>query len=221
MQGFGPYQNLPISAQSLATARLNQSTFSTQIDPGGESTVRIYSAPIFENNSLVGIVQVGQSLANVQDTLTRLLTAILLGAPLLVIATGLGGYYLAGRALFPIDQITHTAERISAEDLSTRLGLPRTNDEVGRLAATFDHMIGRLDEAFRRERQFTADASHELRTPLSAMLAIIGVIREEPRSQEDYEKALDDIGEEAERLRTLTEELLNLARRRHSKSTGF
>jgi signal transduction histidine kinase len=109
--------------------------------------------------------------------------------------------------------MTRTAQRISAEDLSARLNLPSTNDEVGRLAATFDHMLARLDEAFQRERQFTADASHELRTPLAAMQAIIGVIRTERRKPQDYELALDDLAEETDRLRSLTENLLLLARR--------
>jgi signal transduction histidine kinase len=127
--------------------------------------------------------------------------------------SGLGGYFLASRALAPIDQMTRTAQRISAEDLSARLNLPSTNDEVGRLAATFDHMLARLDEAFQRERQFTADASHELRTPLAAMQAIIGVIRAERRKPQDYELALDDLAEETDRLRSLTENLLLLARR--------
>jgi len=88
-----------------------------------------------------------------------------------------GGCVLAARALAPIDHITRTARRISAEDLSARLNLTASDDEVGRLAATFDSMLARLDESFKRERQFTADASHELRTPLAAMQAILGVIR--------------------------------------------
>src|SRR5437016_3274532 len=76
-----------------------------------------------------------------------------------------GGLFLAARALDPIDRITRAAAAIGAEDLSRRLNF-RTRDEVGRLAATFDRMLDRLERAFGRQRQFTADASHELRTPL-------------------------------------------------------
>jgi signal transduction histidine kinase len=108
--------------------------------------------------------------------------------------------------------MTRTARRISAEDLSERIQLPATDDEVGRLAVTFDEMLARLDESFRRERQFTADASHELRTPLAVMQTILSVIRQARRTPEDYEQALDDLAEEADRLRTLTENLLSLAR---------
>jgi len=73
-------------------------------------------------------------------------------------------------------------------------------------------MLARLDESFRRERQFTADASHELRTPLAAMQAILTVVRQEQRTPEDYETALADLAEETGRLQSLTEDLLHLAR---------
>ena len=215
IEAFGPYRSLPEDSNSLAAAQANQSIFFTVTDPIEGKPVRFYSAPIIENERLAGIVQIAQSLGPVEDTLARLLTTIFLGAPILVGSAGLGGYFLAARALAPIDKMTRTAQRISAEDLSARLKLPGTNDEVGRLAATFDHMIQRLDEAFKRERQFTSDASHELRTPLTAMQAIISVIREDRRSPEDYEQALDDLAEETDRLKTLTEDLLHLA---HSES---
>jgi signal transduction histidine kinase len=131
-----------------------------------------------------------------------------------VIVAGWGGYVLAARALAPVDRITHTAERIAAgtDNLSARLNLPPTDDEVGRLARTFDGMLARLDEAFRRERQFTADASHELRTPLTAMQAILSLVRDKPRTPEEYQEALGDLDYEAGRLRALTEALLRLAR---------
>jgi signal transduction histidine kinase len=96
--------------------------------------------------------------------------------------------------------------------LSARLSLPETDDEVGRLVATFDSMLARLDDAFRRERQFTADASHELRTPLSAMQTIIGSTLARRRAPAEYEQALIDLSQEAERMRTLTGGLLHLAR---------
>jgi heavy metal sensor kinase len=221
LEGFGPFLNLPVNASSLAAASKGQATLSTIADPGEGALVRLYSEPILDNGQLAGVVQVAQSLGDMYDTLSRLLTAILLGAPLLVGIAGIGGYILAAHALAPIDQMTLTAQRISAEDLSARIDLPGTDDEVGRLAATFDHMLRRLGKAFRRERQFTADAAHELRTPLAAMQAIISVIREERRSPEDYEQALDDLAEETDRLRILAEGLLNLARSDAQKTTAF
>jgi len=90
--------------------------------------------------------------------------------------------------------------------------LPESYDEVGRLSATFDSMLMRLEDAFQRERQFTADASHELRTPLSAMQTIISSILARRRDASEYEQALIDLSHETARMRTLAEGLLHLAR---------
>jgi len=212
IQSFGAYASLPVDPPSFAAALRQQATFSTAPDLLEQDPVRFYTAPILENDGLVGIVQVGQSLGPVQDTLERLLATLLIGMPILAAFAALAGYFLAARALAPIDQITRTARRISAQDLSSRLNLPTTDDEVGRLAATFDGMLARLDDSFRRERQFTADAAHELRTPLAAMQTILGVVRTQRRTSEYYEQAFDDLSEEALRLRSLVEALLRLAR---------
>lgn len=205
---FGPYYTLLVSHESTASTPF----FTTLPGSQGNTILRVYTVSVEGNNQRVAIVQVAQSLADVQDVLQRLLTTLLVSVPLLVAMAGLSGYFLAARALAPIDRITRTARRISAEDLSARLNSPATDDEVGRLAETFDAMLARLDDSFRRERQFTADASHELRTPLTAMQAILGMIREKRRMPEEYEQALTDLAEETDRLRTLTENLLRLAR---------
>lgn len=212
LQGFGSFQNLPIDSASLSAVQHGHSTFTTTLAPGSHERVRVYTTGITEGKGLVGVVQVAQSLVNVDETLNELLVALVVAAPILTVVAALGGYALAARALAPIDHITKTAGQISGEDLSARLNLPPTADEVGRLATTFDSMLARLDDSFKRERQFTADASHELRTPLAAMQAILSVIREEPRTPEDYQQALADLAEETDRLRALTEDLLRLAR---------
>lgn len=221
LEAFGALNNLPVNSASLAAASKRQSSFSTLSDPAGGDPVRLYTEPIIENDKVVGVIQVAKSLGEMYDTLSRLLAAILLSAPFLVGIAGIGSYFLAGRALAPIDQMTRTAQHITAEDLSSRIALPGTDDEVDRLAVTLDDMIRRLDEAFQREKQFTSDASHELRTPLAAMQAIISVIRQERRSPADYEQALDDLAEETDRLRTLTEDLLNLARNDSNQALAF
>ncbi len=212
LQAFGPYRALPDGAYSLTTAQAGHPGWFTWNGPTQDDPVRVYAAPILEDGQLVGIVQVAQSLQSVDETLGRLLSTLLVGGPTLILVAAAGGYFLAAHALAPIDHITRTARRISAEDLSARLRLPATDDEVGRLAATFDAMLGRLDESFRRERQFVADASHELRTPLAAMQTILSVIRHRRRSPHEYEQALADLAEEADRLSALTEGLLHLAR---------
>lgn len=161
---------------------------------------------------VIAIMQIGLSLTLSSDTLEQLQTILLVSIPLLVCIVALGGYLLSAHALAPIDTITQTAQHISAHDLHQRLNLQSTDDEVGRLASTFDMMLDRLEASFQRERQFTADASHELRTPLTAIQTVISVLRERRRSPEEYERALDDFAVQTSRLRTLVEDLLHLAR---------
>jgi len=210
VQSFGPARSLPAPLAAAATSRESIALQSVAgVDSG---PLRILSTPVLEDGKVAGAVQIAASLAGVEATLRRLLATLLLGGALLTVVAALGGYALAARALRSIDQMTRTARRISAEDLSARLDLPATDDEVGRLAATFDEMLGRLDDSFQRERQFTANASHELRTPLAAMQAILEVVRTQPRTPAEYEAAIDDLAEEADRLRTLVDRLLYLAR---------
>jgi heavy metal sensor kinase len=211
VQAYGPYSDLPQSQIDVASP--NQAgEFTTISSPGGRDSVRVYTSPVVKADQVVALLQVAQNLNEVRATLNVSLITLLLAGPTLVIVAGSSGYFLAARALAPIDKITRTARYISAKDLAARLNLPATDDEVGRLAATFDSMLARLDDAFRRERQFTADASHELRTPLAAMQTIIGSTLARRRAPADYEQALIDLGQEAEQMRTLTEGLLQLAR---------
>jgi len=161
---------------------------------------------------VVGVVQAAQSLDVVHAQINRLLALLLLATPaLLLVATG-GGVFLAGRALAPIDRITRTARAIGAGNLAGRLGLVPRTDEVGRLAATFDQMLDRLERAFAQQRRFAADASHELRTPLTIIKGDLDVVRRRPRSRAEYEAAIDRVDEEVTRLGALMEDLLTLAR---------
>ncbi len=213
LKALGQYRGLPVGELNLASAQKKNARFETLIEPSQREPVRFYTAPIIVENRVIAIIQVAQSLDNMNDTLEQLFTALLISIPMLVVLAAGGGYLLATRALSPIDAITRTAQRISAHDLHARLNLPPTEDEIGRLATTFDTMLNRLEASFQRERQFTADASHELRTPLTAMQTIITVTREQRRSSEDYEHVLDDFNGETARLRHLVEDLLQLARR--------
>ena len=219
IQEYGPYQTLPLPTNDV-TPLQTTGLFTTFTDEVSGHLVRVYTVPVIDHNQIVGIIQVAQNLNNIQQTLNQLLTTLLIGVPLIVIVAGLGGYILAARALAPVDRITHTARHISTNgDLSARLDLSTTDDEIGRLASTFDSMLARLDKAFQRERRFTADASHELRTPLATMQTILSTMLAQPRTPADYEQAMADLFEETDRMRTLTEGLLLLARRDNSHSS--
>ena len=105
----------------------------------------------------------------------------------MLLLAAVGGLFLAGRALAPIDHMATAAEQITGSDLSGRMG-PQASEELGRLAAAFDRMLERLDKAFQRERRFVSDVSHELRTPLTALRGRIEVTLTRPRSRAEYEE---------------------------------
>ncbi len=213
VSSVGAFGEMPVVTGDIVAVRQRHSIFRTLIDPSSQEPVRFYTIPVLGENGPIAAIQVAQSLDVVNDTLEELLTVLLVSIPLLVVGAAGGGYLLATQALSPIDVIARTAARISAYDLHGRLNFPPTPDEVGRLACTFDSMLERLEDSFRRERQFVGDASHELRTPLTAMQTIISVMREHPREVEDYQRAFDDLADEATRLKNLTEGLLELARK--------
>ncbi|MCZ7570459.1 MAG: heavy metal sensor histidine kinase [Ardenticatenaceae bacterium] len=184
----------------------------TQIDLVREGPVRVATFPIIHERKIVGALQVGVSLEDIEDTLHSLVKVLLLMIPATLVLTSGGGWFLANRALAPIDRITRTAQRIGAENLSGRIDLQGPDDEVGRLARTFDAMLARLEAAFARQRQFTADASHELRTPLTAIIGQIDVALDQPRDGESYRATLVAVRAQAQRLARLANDLLFLAR---------
>ena len=215
LAGFGPAWDSAPVAEPIADARTGRPGFSDWADRG-DREYRVYTWPVTKDAAVVGFIQVMEDQSENADTLREVMLALLAGAALVVVAGGLGAYFLARRALAPIDTITRTARAISASDLSARLNMAHAYKEVASLADTFDQMLERLEASFVRERRFTADASHELRTPLAAMEAILSVVRSEPRTVDEYELALDDLADETARLRSLAEQLLQLSRETQS-----
>jgi heavy metal sensor kinase len=173
---------------------------------------RVRVVPITQDGAIAGALEVGRAADDAADTLGSLLLILGVAYPVTLALASLGGVFLASRALAPIDKLTRLAHRISAEDLSQRLDLRLPDDEIGRLARTFDDMIARLDDAFRRQRQFTADASHELRTPLTAVKGQVEVALNRPREPDAYREVLQNVNEEVDRLIRLVGSLLTLAR---------
>jgi heavy metal sensor kinase len=159
-----------------------------------------------------GSLQLAQSLVEEQKLLHNQRQQTLMRLPLVLLIAGLGGLFLAGRALAPIDRIRRTAQAIGAGDLTCRIAYDGPPDEVGKLASAFDEMLDRLQSAFEREKRFTADVSHELRTPLAIVKGRIEVALGRPRTQQEYTDTLEDIGRAVERLSRLTNNLLFLAR---------
>jgi len=157
-------------------------------------------------------LRLGQSLGSIEIARRRLLIILGLGIPLALLMGSYGGLLLANQALRPVDRITRAAEQIGAGDLSERVPTTSKMDEIGRLAATFNNMISRLQAAFERQKQFTSDASHELRTPLAVMRGDIELTLRRERNPEEYTRVLTSNLEEIVRLSRLVEDLLMLAR---------
>ena len=147
-----------------------------------------------------------------QQTLGRLLREGLV-VLLLLGAAGVGlAYVIAGRVLTPLQQITATARRLSAEQLDSRIALPGPRDELKELADTFDAMLDRLQASFEAQRRFVADASHELRTPLAVMRTEVEVALADPQASADDLRAAATVVREATiRADRLVDSLLLLA----------
>lgn len=197
--------------QRAVQAALSGRTLTRRVKAQGD-TFRARMVPIRRGGQVSGALEVALSTGDVSDTLRTLLVIFGISFPATIALASFGGIFLAGRALSPIDKLTRHARRLSAADLSQRLNLALPDDEVGRLARTFDDMLERLDAAFKRQRQFTADASHELRTPLTAIKGQVEVALSKERSTHAYREVLQTVNEEIDRLIRLVGSLLTLAR---------
>lgn len=203
---------LPVDPETV-NGGLSGETRLRRVKPeGDDDTLRIATLPIRLNGQIVGVLELGRSEDDISDILSTLMLIMGVAYPATLAIAILGGFLLAGRALAPVDKITSLARRISAERLGQRLNLRLPDDEIGRLSRTFDDMIQRLEDGFRRQRQFTDDASHELRTPLTIMKGQIEVALQRPRDPEDYRRVLQAVNEEVDRLIRLTGSLLTLTR---------
>jgi len=130
-----------------------------------------------------------------------------------VLAIGLaGGWWLATRAIRPIEEISATAQKIAAGDLSQRINASDTESELGRLAGVLNSTFARLEAAFAHQVRFTSDASHELRTPISVILSQTQTTLSRERSAAEYRDTLQACQRAAQRMRKLAESLLELAR---------
>lgn len=201
--GFGSYSAIPI----LIPNKNGYLDLSFQ-----DKNWRVYSQKIPTSEGYTGWLQVAESLEPVYEASKHLFNLMVLGFPLVLLTAGLGGWFLANRALNPINEIISKTQAISANNFTQRINYNGPPDEVGRLAKTIDQMLDRLQFAFEHERRFTADAAHELRTPLTVIKGRIGVTLSRLRSPKEYENTLQDLEREADRLIRLTNGLLFLAR---------
>lgn len=203
----------PVSPQALENAKRGRSTYTTISLPNvSPSPVRLLTVPVFERGRLRNFIQVAMSLESAETARSRFLFILLGLAPLALGGAALGGWFLARRALAPVDAMVEATRRIEAEDLSQRLEAHDNNDELGRLATVLNDMLGRLERSFTAVRHFSADAAHELRTPLTILKGEMEVALRASQTEDEYLQVLRSCLEEVDRLSALVNDLLFLAR---------
>ena len=167
-----------------------------------------------EGDGLDGLMLQGVVNENANQTaLTRISNLYLLVLPFLALLTIIGGYLLAKKFLHPINDMIDAAEKINdGDDLSSRIQLGEGQDELHRLADTFNKMFSRLENSFEDEKQFTSDISHELRTPVTTILAQSELALEEPCNEEEYRQAFGVVRRQSLRMKSIIDEMLSFSR---------
>src|ERR1044071_1201324 len=173
--------------------------------------LRVTVVPLSTDQSL-GYAAVAEPLSDVEAGLRELRRDLFAGVLLVLLLACAGGYFLARKSLAPIASMRSQTQRISAENLSARLDVTNSRDELGRLATTINDLLARLEHSFKEQQRFIADASHELRTPLAVLRGETEVALGKTRTVAEYEESLTLIQEEAERLSRIVEDLFILAR---------
>lgn len=185
----------PPGAQGFRTARLR------------EKKVRL---GVFERKGVVLRLAVSQH--ELEEQLSDIMRSFLVAAPVVLIAVGAAGWWLARKALQPVEEIAIAAERINAQRLDQRLPLPASRDEIAQLTIVLNKMFDRLEASFRQATRFTADASHELRTPLTVIRGELDAALREADLAPAHERLLLNLLEETNRLSSITDGLLLLSR---------
>jgi two-component system OmpR family sensor kinase len=197
-----------LSRQDRARALRGTITTTTRV---GEDDVRLLATPVRAQDQRL-VVVVGSPLEDKDEAVRSLGGLLLLGGPAALLFAALAGYGALTAALRPVEAMRRRAAAIQDAAPGQRLPVPPADDEIGRLGETLNAMLGRLEDAFARERAFLSDASHELRTPLAILKAELELALAGGRSAAELEGALGSAAEETDRLVQLAEDLLVIAR---------
>ena len=213
---------LPLSPEALRNAEQGRETYQTLTVPGVASTpLRMLTLPVVERGHIIHLVQVAMPLESADSARSHFIFILLGLTPLALGGAAIGGWFLAQRALTPVDAMVDAARKIEAEDLSRRLQTTDSHDELDRLATVLNDMLARLERSFTAVRHFSADAAHELRTPLTILKGEMEVALRSSRSEDEYRQILTSCLEEVDRLSGLVQDLLFLARSDGDNITGI
>ncbi len=159
------------------------------------------------------VVVLGSPMESLDEELASLRRILASIVPIALIIAAFGGWFLARRSLSPVVSMADRAREIGGENLSERLPVANPRDELGRLAATFNELLARLERSLGQQRQFMADASHELRTPVATARTAASVALQQPhRDEHDYRQALEIVEQQTARLSRVVDDMFTLAR---------
>ncbi len=208
-----PYSpRLALTPSTLRSAQQDRSTIETLTPSEQAGATRLFTHAVAREKKVLYIVQVGAPLQRISGDLRQLFTLLVIVLPAAVSFALAVGWFMARKSLRPVEEMTRTARRIAGGDLSGRLRVEPAQDEIGHLAATFNEMLARLDEAFQKLRAFTANASHELRTPLTILKGETELALKKPRSPAEYQEVLASLLEEIDRMSRIVDDLLFLSK---------
>lgn len=179
--------------------------------------IRQIQVPLFDDNKVIGHLIVAMSLDDATMILSNLRTILFIAFPLILFVLFLVARLIAGRSIKPVTSIIETSSKITKDNLKSRITLPNNKDELFILSKTINDLLDRIEDAVEREKQFTSDASHELRTPLAVIKGTLEVLIRKPRENQEYVEKINFCVSEVDRLNSLVDELLLLARFENQK----
>ncbi len=210
LRRLGPNVEFASVDRYVQLALLGQPKFFSETTPEGLE-VRFYASPFTVPPDARVAIVVGKPPVEIESVLGTVKSIFSLSAFFAVVLAALGGSVLTNRAFYPVMRMTGAAEDIGEANLAGRIEV-HSEDELGRLASTLNRMMGRIELAFNRQRQFAADASHELRTPLSVIQAESTLALGKERSADEYRKSLEVVSQEVDYMTTMLGNLLLMAR---------
>ena len=184
----------------------------------GSREVRQRQIPLLTAGKQEGYLLLAKSFADSRELLDNLRNVLLLIYPLILVSLYLSMRYLAGKSIEPLELISQKTNQITQQNLNERVPETGSNDEIGQLTRAINNLLGRLEQALQREKQFTSDASHELRTPLAVLRGTLEVLIRKPRSAEEYESKVKTALVSIDRMSAMIDQLLALARVENGKN---
>ncbi|MBI1883815.1 MAG: HAMP domain-containing protein [Chlamydiae bacterium] len=179
---------------------------------GNDLPIRVLTKTIKSQNRVQYIVQIVASLSPVMSEMKRLRKIFFMLLPIAILIAGVTAFSLVKVTLRPIDEMVSRIGEIKPDNLGVRIHIHHSDDEVGRLAQTFNEMLERLEKSFLSQHQMIEDISHELKTPITIMKGQLQLALNRLRSSREYKSVLYSNLEEVEKIRNIVDEVLTLAR---------